>query len=107
MSSNPLPGSFDELISTHDKPIIVDFWAEWCGPCKMVSPVVEQLAKEWSGRVTVIKVNTDEKPDIAARYHISGIPTIVMIKKGEEIHRVTGAMPFPRMKQEFEPYLDS
>lgn len=105
MSENYLPGSFDELIATHDKPVLVDFWAEWCGPCKMVSPVLEQLAQEWAGKVTVIKVNTDEKPDIAAKNHISGIPTIIMFKGGSEVHRVTGAMPLPRMKQEFETHI--
>ena len=100
-----LPGSFEELIRTHDKPILVDFWAEWCGPCRMVSPVVEQLAREWKGRITVIKINTDQKPEISARYNISGIPTIILFKNGKEAHRVSGALPLPALKSAFEKFL--
>jgi len=100
-----LPKSFEDLIKTHDKPVLVDFWAEWCGPCKMVSPVVEQLAREWKGRVTVIKINTDEKQHVAARYHISGIPTIILFKNGKEVHRVSGALPLPALKSAFESLL--
>jgi len=100
-----LPGSFEELIRTHDKPILVDFWAEWCGPCRMVSPVVEQLAREWKGRITVIKINTDQKPEISASYNISGIPTIILFKNGKEAHRVSGALPLPALKSAFEKFL--
>ena len=100
-----LPGSFDVLLKTHDKPILVDFWAEWCGPCKMLSPVLEQLAKEWKGRITVIKINTDQKPEISSRYNISGIPTVIMFKNGKEVLRISGALPLPALKSAFERFI--
>ncbi len=103
--SNTLPSSFEELIQTHEKPILVDFWAEWCGPCKMIAPEINSLAKDWSGKVTVIKVNTDEKPAIAIKYGITGIPTLILFKGGKEIKRVSGAMTASQMKKIFEPYL--
>ncbi len=101
-----LPPSFQELLNTHDKPILVDFWAEWCGPCRMVSPVIEELAKEWKGRVTVIKINTDEKQHLAAQYRITGIPCIILFKNGREVERITGALPKPAIKAKVEPHLN-
>ncbi len=100
-----LPRSFEDLIQTHQGPILVDFWAEWCGPCKMVAPVVEELAKNWKGRILVIKINTEEKPHIAARYGVYSIPTLILFKGGREIKRVIGAMPYPALKSQLEPYL--
>lgn len=100
-----LPSSFEDLIATHPLPILVDFWADWCGPCRMVSPVVEQLAREWKGKVTVIKINTDEKQHIAASYQITGIPTIILFKNGKEVKRVSGALPYQALKSTFEPFL--
>ena len=102
---NNLPGSFNDLIANHPKPILVDFWAEWCGPCKMVAPVIEQLAKEWKDRVTVVKINTDEKPEVASQYGIQSIPTIIMFKGGQEVHRVVGALSPAAMKAQFEPHI--
>lgn len=107
MSDQKMPKSFQELVATHELPLLVDFWAEWCGPCKMVSPAVEQLAKDWKGKVTVIKVDTDEKPDIASSYGITSIPTIILFKNGAEAKRVTGALPYPSLKQQFEPFVVS
>ncbi|MCB1141737.1 MAG: thioredoxin [Leptospiraceae bacterium] len=100
-----MPSSFDELVRTHDKPILVDFWAEWCGPCRMVSPEVAKLAKEWKDRVTVIKVNTDEKQEIAMKYGISSIPTLILFSGGKESKRISGAMSSEQMKKVFEPYI--
>lgn len=100
-----LPTSFEELLRTHERPVLVDFWAEWCQPCKMVSPAVAELAKIWKGKVTVIKINTDEKPQIAAKYSITGIPTIILFKNGSEVTRLTGAVPLPQLKSHFEPHI--
>ncbi|MCB1190487.1 MAG: thioredoxin [Leptospiraceae bacterium] len=100
-----LPKSFEELIATHEKPILVDFWAEWCGPCRMLSPVIAQLSKEWQDKITVIKINTDEQSNIATKYNITGIPTVILFKDGKETKRISGALPLPRLKAEFESYL--
>ncbi len=100
-----MPSSFDDLLKTHSRPILVDFWAQWCGPCRMVSPALAQLAKEWKGRVTVIKINTDEKPHIASRYQITGIPTIILFRNGSEVTRLSGALPVHQLRSYFEKYI--
>lgn len=100
-----MPASFDELIQSHPLPVLVDFWAPWCGPCKMVAPVLKELSADWKGKVTIIKVNTDEKPDIASRFQISGIPTLILFKNGQPVHRVSGALSLQQMKQQFQNYL--
>lgn len=100
-----LPARFDDLISYHDLPVLVDFWAEWCGPCHMLTPVIKELARQWKGRVTVIKINTDEKPDLSQRFGISSIPTLILFKNGREVHRLSGAGPIERIRTEFEPHL--
>lgn len=101
----PLPRDFDDLLASHDKPILADFWAEWCGPCKMMAPVLSALAKDWKGRLTVIKVDTEAKPHLATRFQISGIPTLILFKGGREVHRLSGAVPLASLKQEFESFL--
>ncbi len=85
-------GGFDEEIVA-SVPVLVDFWAPWCGPCRMVSPVVEQIGREYAGRLKVVKLNIDEAPDIATRYAIQGIPQLVVIKDGQEADRLVGAVP--------------
>jgi len=82
--------NFDELIST-DKPVLVDFWAEWCGPCRLVGPHVEALATEYEGRAVVGKVNVDHHPNISMRFGVRNIPTIVVLKNGEVVEKVVGA----------------
>lgn len=100
-----LPKSFDELIQTNELPVFVDFWAEWCGPCRMVAPSVKQLAEELKDRLTVVKINVDEKPAVAAKYGIQSIPTFMIFYKGKTVGRFSGAMPFPMLKQEVEKHL--
>ena len=99
---NALPKSFDDLIRFSEQPVLVDFWAEWCGPCRMVSPIVEQIAREYSGRLTAVKVNVDKKPHVAAQYNIQSIPTIMMFWKGQSIMRAVGAQSYAQLKQQIE-----
>jgi thioredoxin 1 len=85
--------NFDEaLVATHGL-VMVDFWAEWCGPCRVIAPLLEQLAEASAGRVTLVKVNVDENPRLAARYDIRSIPTILFVKDGQVVDRVVGAAP--------------
>lgn len=95
-----LPKSFQELIQTSELPVVVDFWAEWCGPCKMVSPALEKIAQEFKEKLLVIKINVDQKPHIAAQYQIQSIPTIMMFQKGMQKMRLVGALPYEAIKQE-------
>jgi len=85
--------------------VMVDFWAVWCGPCRMIAPTVEELAKEYSGKIKVTKLNTDENPDIASRYKIMGIPTIIFFKNGQEADRIVGAVPKPQLKAKIDSLL--
>jgi len=98
--SKNLPKSFNELIQQSEIPVVVDFWADWCRPCKMVSPALEKLAQEFKGKLMVIKINVDKKPQISAQYQIQSIPTIMMFRKGNQKMRLVGALPYEAIKQE-------
>lgn len=102
MAGNILPKSFDTLIQESELPVLVDFWAEWCGACKMVSPVIAQIAKDFKGRLVTIKVNVDKKQHLAARYQTTSIPTIMLFHRGNVLLRLTGAYPYESLKQEIE-----
>ena len=91
------PAGFDEEIVA-SVPVLVDFWAPWCGPCRMVSPVVEQMGRDLAGRLKVVKLNVDDAPAISARYAIQGIPLLVVIKDGQEAERVVGAVPAAQLR---------
>lgn len=84
---------FDERVLGSPEPVVVDFWAEWCGPCRMMAPVLDQLSEELKGRVSFAKLNVDENPEISGRYEIEGIPTLVVFGGGEEIGRIVGFAP--------------
>jgi thioredoxin 2 len=97
--------TFDEEIAA-SVPVLVDFWAPWCGPCRMVSPLVARLGAEDAGRLKVVKLNTDEAPEISLRYGVQGIPLLVLIKDGSEVDRLVGAVPLERLRAWLEPHLE-
>ena len=92
-------GNWESEVLKSSQLVMVDFWAVWCGPCQMVAPVVEELAKEYEGKLKVMKLNTDEVQDVAARYQIMSIPTILFFKNGEPVEKLVGARPKPQFKQ--------
>lgn len=85
--------------------VMIDFWAAWCGPCRMISPTVEELAKEYKGKVKVMKLNTDENSEIATRYKIMGIPTIMFFKNGVKLDQIVGVVPKQQLKAKIESFL--
>ncbi|HEX2254572.1 MAG TPA: thioredoxin [Thermoanaerobaculia bacterium] len=97
--------NFETEVLQSDKPVLVDFWAPWCGPCRMVGPVVEELAGEYEGRLKVAKVNTDENQARASQLGIRGIPTLIFFKDGREVDRVVGALPKPALKARVDDVL--
>lgn len=97
--------SFEELVLRSPLPVVVDFWAPWCGPCKMVSPIVEELGREYAGRIRVAKVNTDAEGGWAGRLGIRGIPTLIFFKGGREVDRLVGAAPKGTLKSHFDKVL--
>jgi thioredoxin 1 len=84
--------NFDEVIKG-EKPVLVDFWAEWCGPCKMIGPLVEELANDYEGKAVVAKLNVDENPQVTARFGVRNIPTLLVFKKGQIVDKQVGAVP--------------
>lgn len=97
--------TFEQEVLGSDKPVIVDFWADWCGPCRMVSPVLDQIAAEYAGKVEVVKVNIDENPRVAAELGITSIPAIYLFKNGALKSSVVGARPKQYLEKEFDEYL--
>lgn len=98
--------NFDQDVLQSRQPVLVDFWATWCGPCTMISPILEELAQEWADRLTIAKLDVDAEPTLAAKHQIMSIPTMVLFKDGKEIARIMGAMPKAAIKQRIEPHLE-
>jgi len=98
--------AFEKTVLQSTLPVIVDFWAPWCAPCRMVAPVLDKLAKELSGKLIVAKVNTDEYPDWANRFGVQGIPTMLFIANGKVIHRQVGALPETMLREAVNQFLE-
>ncbi len=97
--------TFDEQIKNSPIPILVDFWAPWCMPCRMVAPVLTALAKDYAGQLTIGKVNVDENPGVASRFGITGIPTMLLFKEGKPVGQWIGALSRPTLEQALQPHL--
>ena len=102
---NPLPPSFEALIQESELPVLVDFYADWCGPCKSVAPVIQQIAREYKGKIITVKVDTDKKQDVARKWEIQSIPTLMLFYKGRALMRLSGAHPYANLKRELDQAL--
>jgi thioredoxin 1 len=96
--------NFDEITNT-DKPVLVDFWAEWCGPCKMIGPVVEELANDYEGKAIIAKVDVDSNPNTSAKFGIRSIPTLLVLKNGKIVEKQVGAVPKSVLSQKLDAHL--
>lgn len=99
--------NFDEVIQGERQPILIDFWADWCGPCRMLAPTVERIKEDYKDQILVGKVNVDDQPELAERYRISSIPTIFIMKDGELKERLIGARPYDDLEAILKKHMDS
>jgi len=103
--TNLTDATFDEEIKSSDEPVLVVFWAEWCGPCKMIAPTLEEISKDFAGRLKVFKLNVDDAQSIAQRFEVMSIPTLILFKDGEPRLRIVGAKGKGQLLQEIDPFL--
>jgi thioredoxin 1 len=109
MISEPIhvtDAAFEKTVLQSTTPVVVDFWAPWCGPCKMVGPILDKLAAEFAGKVLIAKVNTDENPQWAQQYGVQGIPTMLFIAGGKVVHRQVGALPERMLRETVRQFLE-
>ena len=99
--------NFNEMVLKAKIPVLVDFWAPWCGPCLMVAPVVDELANEYDGKVTFVKLNVDDSPEIARQYGVMGIPTLIIFKNGQPVSNIVGFRPKPELKKNLDAALSA
>ena len=97
--------NFDAVVTASDQPVVVDFWATWCGPCRMISPIVDQMAEKYAGRVNVVKCNVDESSEVPVKFGIRNIPTLLFFKNGELVDRLVGAVPQAELEKKIESLL--
>lgn len=110
MISEPIHVSdalFEKTVLQSSLPVIVDFWAPWCGPCKMIAPILDRIAKDYAGKLFVAKVNTDESSEYAMKYGVQGIPTILFISQGKIVHRTQGALPEKLIRDAVDQFLET
>jgi thioredoxin 1 len=108
MTNKPLhvtDTEFEKVVLQSELPVVVDFWAPWCGPCRMVAPTLDKIASEQAGKMVIAKVNTDENPQWAMRYGVQGIPTMLFIANGEVVHQQVGALPEPMLRKLMNEFL--
>ena len=102
---NTTDAEFSDTVSESDKLVVVDMWAEWCGPCKMMEPVLEEIAEEYSDKIKVVKLNIDQNQDTPLKFGVMNIPTLIFFRDGKEIDRVIGAFPKKQLLNRIEPHL--
>ncbi len=108
--SNPFPvtdADFRKKVLESDLPVIVDFWAAWCTPCRLIAPILEELAKEYDGKIKVAKLDVDHNPETPSRYGIMGIPTLILFKDGEPVERIVGYIPKERLLPRLLPHIET
>ena len=98
-------GSFEELVVNSDTPVLVDFWAEWCGPCKMIAPILDEIANDMAGKLVIGKLDIDVNQDTAMAFGVMSIPTLLLFKNGEPVERIVGYQPKPQLVARLQPHL--
>ena len=99
------PDTFDDIIRSSEKPVLVDFWASWCGPCRALSPIIEEIANEMPNELAVYKCNVEDEQDLAMRFQVMSIPTLILFKGGKAVHTMVGSAPKARILAELREYL--
>ena len=97
--------AFDEEVGASSEPVLVDFWAEWCGPCKMIAPILEEIAREQAGKLKVAKLNVDQAPGVAQRFGVMSIPTLIVFDKGQPVKRLVGAKPKAALMEDLAEFI--